>query len=204
MSQYDRKDHLYEEAKKQGFRSRAAFKLKELNNRYHFIRSGSTVLDLGAWPGGWMQVAARASTGRGKVVGIDLVEIEGFSEKHVKCITGDVREEEILQQAEDFAGRPFDVILSDMSPKLTGEKDIDRVASVGLAELAFWVCQNHLRPGGSFVVKVFKGNETEEFARSVRPHFAKFLRKELKSTRKTSKEFYLLGMGFKKGEECQQ
>lgn len=190
---YDRKDHYYNLAKEQGFRSRAAFKLKELNTKYKLIRPGYKVVDLGAWPGGWMQVAAKAVGSRGLVVGIDLVEIEDFGENSVRCITGDVREDSVIQQAKDFAPDGFDLVLSDMSPKLSGIKEVDRYGAVGCAELALWASQQLLRPGGTIVIKVFKSNETEQFIKELRKSFSKVVRSELDSTRKTSNEFYVIG-----------
>lgn len=197
MATYNRKDHFYNQAKEQGFKSRASFKLMELNDRFNLLRSGMKVLDLGAWPGGWLQVAVQRLGKSGKIVGIDLVPIEEFQQPNVLCITGDVRDEENLLAAKEFAGAAFDLVMSDMSPKLSGIREVDQAASVGCAELAFWVCEQQLRPGGNFIVKVFKGNETEEFRRSILKRFDKLQRCELKSTRKTSNEFYLVGLGFR-------
>lgn len=190
---YDRKDHFYNLAKSEGFRSRASFKLKELNKKYGLLKPGFKVADLGAWPGGWMQVASQAVGRRGLVVGIDLVEIEDFGQDNVKCITGDVRDDEVIAKAKEMAGGAFDLILSDMSPKLSGIKEVDRYGAVGCAELALWASSQLLKEGGSIVIKVFKSNETEEFIRELRKHFKKVVRSELDSTRKTSNEFYVIG-----------
>jgi 23S rRNA (uridine2552-2'-O)-methyltransferase len=197
MASYDRKDHFYSKAKTEGRRSRAYFKLKELNSKYHFIRSGNRLLDLGAWPGGWLEYSVSAVGGRGLVVGIDLVEIEPFNKPNIKLITGDIRDDSSLDALRDCSADGFDVIVSDMSPKLTGVKAVDRVGAVGLAEMALWVCEQMLRPGGHFAVKVFKGNETEEFVKTLRSMFNKVIRDEPVSSRKTSTEFYLIGIGFK-------
>ncbi|MCB0339941.1 MAG: hypothetical protein KDD53_10065, partial [Bdellovibrionales bacterium] len=115
-------------------------------------------------------------------------------------LVGDVADESILEEAKRIAGREFDVVLSDMSPKLSGIKSVDQVASTACAELAFWASQQCLKPGGSFVAKVFKGNESENFFRSLREHFAQTKRFELRSTRKSSNEFYIVGLGFKPAE----
>lgn len=194
---YDRKDHVYKKAKSQGLRSRAAFKLEELDRSFHLLRSGTKVLDLGAWPGGWLQVAAKRVGPRGKIVGIDLSPIEGFEEKHIKLLTGNVGDEEVLQAAREFAGGGFDVVLSDMAAKLTGIKSVDRVAASGCAELALWVAGSTLRSGGNFVVKMFKSEEANIFQRDCQKQFEKVIRKELKTTRKTSQEYYLVCFGFR-------
>ncbi|MCB0318672.1 MAG: RlmE family RNA methyltransferase [Bdellovibrionales bacterium] len=197
MANYNRKDHLYKQAKADGYRSRAAFKLLELNQKYKFLTRGAKVFDLGSWPGGWIQVAKEKVGAKGLVVGIDLQELEPFSDSNVKLIHGDIRDEECLQAAKELAEGDFDVVISDMSAKLTGIKTADQAASVGLAELGLWVSQQLLKPGGVYVAKVFKGGEVEEFVKTLRPIFDKVQRTELKSTRKTSKEFYIVGIGIK-------
>lgn len=194
---YDRKDHLYQRAKDEGYRSRAAFKLIELDKKYKLLRPGMKVVDLGCWPGGWLQVVAARIGKQGVAVGIDLVATEPFPEGNVQLITGDAREDENIDKALSFAAGGFDLLLSDMSPKLSGIKEADQAGTVACAELALWGAGRLLKPGGAFVCKVFKGNETELFYRSARPHFDKLQRTELDATRKTSNEFYILGVGFK-------
>lgn len=194
---YDRKDHLYNKAKEEGYLSRASYKLIELNQRFKLFQPGMRVLDLGAWPGGWLQVASKKVTGSGLVFGIDLVEIDAVKLDNVKTITGDVRDIESFEEVSNFSPGSFDLVMSDMSPKLTGIKSVDQIASVGCAELALWVSQRYLKVRGVLVIKVFKGNETENFLREMRPLFDKVIRAELKSTRKTSNEFYIVGQGLK-------
>ncbi len=197
---YVRKDHLYQRAKSEGYRSRAAFKLIELNDRFHILKPGRSVLDLGAWPGGWLQVARQRTKG-GKVVGVDLVAIEPFGdgprEDAVRLIQGDVRDESTIAQLLSYSPERFDIVLSDMAPKLTGIRELDAVASVGCGELAYWAAEQLLRPGGSFIAKLFKSDEAQTFFRLIRPAFEKLHRVELKSTRKTSNEFYCVGLGFR-------
>jgi 23S rRNA (uridine2552-2'-O)-methyltransferase len=198
MASYDRKDHFYSKAKAEGRRSRAYYKLKELNGKYHFLRPGNRTLDLGAWPGGWLEYTASIVGGRGLVVGIDLVEIDPFEKSNIKLVTGDIRDEESLAKLKQISSDGYDVVMSDMSPKLTGVKAVDRMGAIGLAELALWMCEQMLRQGGHFAVKVFKGNETEEFVKTMRSMFNKVIRDEPVSSRKTSTEFYLVGIGFKR------
>ena len=196
---YVRKDRYYKLAKTQGFRSRAAYKLKELNDKYKFIKSSSKVLDLGAWPGGWMQVAGGTIGKDGLIVGIDLVEIEQFQEDTVRIIRGDVCDEAVILEAKSYCPNLYDVVLSDMSPKLSGIKEADRARAVGCAELALWASNQLLKNDGTLVIKVFKSNETDEFVRGeMRKSFVKVTRIELDSTRTTSNEFYVIGFGFKK------
>jgi len=193
-SQYNRKDHLYQKAKEQGYRSRAAYKLIELQQSHKIIHAGDRVLDVGAWPGGWTQVALEFVGPRGSVTGIDLETIEPIGDPRCTLITGDARD--LSSYLEDPATL-FDVVISDMSHKLTGIKEADQAAIVGIAELARYVAQHYLKKGGNFVVKVFKGSEVEGFVKSTRPMFNKVLRSELTSTRNTSNEFYVIGLGLK-------
>ena len=196
-SDYNRKDRFYEQAKAHGYRSRAAYKLMELDSKFGLLRPGMTVADLGAWPGGWMQVAADKIGERGLVVGADLVEIEPLQRDNTHFIHGDLRDEEVLSQMRDAVNGKYDLVLSDMSAKLTGIREADQAAAAGCAELALWVAQQILRPNGNLVMKVFKGQEVDNFFRASRPLFQKLNRVELDSTRKTSNEFYIVGVGLK-------
>jgi 23S rRNA (uridine2552-2'-O)-methyltransferase len=193
-SQYNRKDHLYQKAKEEGYRSRAAYKLIELQHSYSVIKPGDHVLDIGAWPGGWTQIALEFVGAKGSVTAIDLVQMDPIDDPRCKIIVGDARDlSEHLQPPE----LRFDVAISDMSHKLTGIKEADQAASVGIAELARYVAQENLKKGGNFIVKVFKGGDVEGFVKSTRPMFNKLVRSELKSSRNTSNEFYVIGLGFK-------
>ena len=195
MSEYNRKDHLYLKAKEEGYRSRAAYKLIELQDTYKIIKSGAHVLDVGAWPGGWTQVALDYVGQNGSVTAIDLVALDPIDDPRCKLLAGDARDlHEILGSSEPT----FDVVVSDMSAKLTGIKEADQAAAVGCAELALYVAQQMLKNNGSFAVKVFKGGDVEGFVKSTRPMFNKLVRSELKSSRNTSNEFYIIGLGFKR------
>lgn len=195
MSEYNRKDHLYQKAKEEGYRSRAAYKLIEVQDAYKIIKSGNSVLDVGAWPGGWTQVALNYVGESGSVTAIDLQALDPIDDPRCKLIAGDARDlEQILGTSEPS----FDVVVSDMSAKLTGIKEADQAAAVGCAELALYVAQQNLKQGGNFLVKVFKGGDVEGFVKSTRPMFNKLLRSELKSSRNTSNEFYVIGLGFKR------
>jgi 23S rRNA (uridine2552-2'-O)-methyltransferase len=193
---YKRKDSFYAKAKEEGVRSRAYYKLEELNGKYHILKPGYRVLDVGAWPGGWLEYAAKAVGLSGYAVGVDLVEIEPFAAKQIGLIKGDAREGRVIREALALAGGQFDVVLSDMSPKLSGIREVDSVAVLELAELALQVAGSGLKRGGSMVIKVFKGGGTDEFVSQARRCFRKLVREELESSRKTSNEYYLVGSGF--------
>lgn len=194
---YNRTDHLYRKAKEEGYRSRAAYKLIELNQRFRLLRAGGAVLDLGAWPGGWLQVAAEAVGPSGKVVGVDLVAIDPMEASHVSLITGNVSLPEVQNEAFKLAEGKFDVVLSDMSPKLTGIKEVDRNGALACADLAWEIATKTLAPEGVLVVKVFKSAEAEQFVKTIRPRFNKVVRSELDATRKTSNEFYVVATGYR-------
>jgi len=196
-SGYNRKDRFYHQAKSAGYRSRAAYKLIEIDQKYGLLKPGGKVLDLGSWPGGWVQVAAERVGPAGLVVGIDLVQVEEVGYDNVHLLTGDARDESFIATVLAKAGGPFDVVISDMSPKLTGIKEADQAGTVACAELALWLTGQVVRPGGSFVAKVFKGGDTDAFVKAARPLFNKLARVELDSTRKTSNEFYVIGLGLK-------
>ncbi len=194
---YERKDHLYKKAKAEGFASRAAYKLQELQKRFGLLKRGMRVLDLGAWPGGWVQVALPEIGPEGRMVGIDLVEIGGFSQSNLLLICGDAADTETWAKAKEFAGGPFDVILSDMAAKLTGIREADVMAALSCVEIAFAAAEQLLSVGGTLVMKVFPGNEVEQFLRGMRKSFERVSRVGLDSTRRSSNETYVVAFGFR-------
>ncbi len=198
-SKYNRKDHLYKQAKESGYRSRASFKLLEIQKKYKILKKGQAVLDLGCFPGGWLQVAGEACGTKGIVVGIDLKEVEPLSGEsaHVHILKGDLLEEEVRDKIRELHGALFDVILSDMSPALSGVKYRDQVAAAELFELALGYCDTFLKPGGSFIAKIFPSEETEQVFRNAKKKWESLLRKNLDSTRSSSTEMYVIGTGFK-------
>lgn len=202
MSQnYKRKDHLHQRAKSEGLRSRAAYKLRELDSKYGLFTRGSTVLDLGAWPGGWLQIAAEKVGAAGSVLGVDLVALEDISLANVTTLVGNAGDDEIIAQILAFAPGGFSVVLSDMSPKLTGIREADQAAVSHVVELAWFVAEQVLAPRGHFVAKVFPGPDTDAFVQNLRPAFVKVTRTELKSSRTTSKESYIIGLDRRPSEE---
>ena len=193
---YERKDHLYKKAKAEGFASRAAYKLQELQKKFHLLRPGIRVLDLGAWPGGWIQVALSEVGEQGRIVGIDLVELGGFGQSNVLLLSGDAADTELWARAREFAGGPFDLVLSDMAAKLTGIREADVMAALSCVEIAFAAAEDLLAPGGNLVMKVFPGNEVEQFLRGMRKSFERVSRVGLDSTRRSSNETYVVGLHF--------
>lgn len=195
---YNRKDHLYHKAKDEGFRSRAAYKLLELQQKYQLIRASSCVLDLGCWPGGWVQVAARIVRSPGRVVGVDLKATDPFSEDTVVLLQGDVRDSSISAQIAGNAPKGFDVVLSDMSPHLTGIREVDSAATADVAALAISAARTQLARGGSFVCKVFKNPEVDGLLKTLKKDFQSIQREELDASRSTSNEYYMVCRGFQK------
>lgn len=195
---YNRKDRLYRKAKEEGFQSRAAYKLVEVQKKYKLLKSGAKVLDLGCWPGGWLQVASELVGDRGTVVGLDLAECEISISNNVKTLIGNANDPEALARCMELAGALFDVVLSDMSPKLSGIREVDQAASVECAQMARAACKTCLRGKGSLVIKLFKGPSSDEFVRDLKGEFVKLHRCELDATRSTSNEFYIVALEFKK------
>lgn len=195
--EYNRKDKLYEKAKSEGYRSRAAYKLKEINQRFNIISPGAKVLDIGAWPGGWLQVASEIVGEKGLVIGVDLVEIEPLGLDNVQTVTGDASDEAILQQLELLAGSKFDVAISDMSPKLCGIKEADRARAIGCAELALYIAQRMLKPDAALIIKLFKSQEASVFVKNLRTVFNTVRSLELDATRNSSNEYYVVCLGMK-------
>lgn len=195
---YDPKDPFYKKAKQEGLRARSAFKIEEIAQRTKLFRKGMAVLDLGAAPGGWLQIIARFVGPQGKVVGIDLQPIKGMG-PNVKTAVVDIYDPEIRTRLDELHDGPFDVITSDMAPKTTGIKATDEARSIALAEQALHLCGELLLPGGSFVAKVFEGGGFESYLKEVRKAFSqvKLIRPE--ATRGRSFEIYVVGLGHKGG-----
>jgi 23S rRNA (uridine2552-2'-O)-methyltransferase len=194
---YQRKDFCYNRAKAAGYRSRAAYKLSELARRFELIRRGDHVVDLGAWPGGWMQVASELAGPNGRVVGIDLVPIDDLGLPGVSFIQGDGLERAIHEEALRRCSGRVDVLLSDMAPKLSGVRARDEARSAVLAEGALGVARSVLRPHGRLLLKVFMTAETEAFLNQVRAAFRKVKLTKPEATRKASAELYLVALDFR-------
>lgn len=201
--QYKQKDHFYLRAKQEQYLSRAAYKLLELDKKYSLLKRGSRVLDLGCFPGGWLQVAAEKIGQEGVLVGVDVKPITLFesyerSDSVTKplLILGDIKNEEFQQELLKQSGGGFDTILSDLCPSLSGIRFRDVVKSAELVEITFYLANKLLRSGGNVVAKVFPGQETDDLSKRCRTSFVRFDRECLKSSRKTSDEFYFVARNF--------
>ena len=187
-------DPFVQLAQKEGYRSRAAYKLLEIDAKDCLLKSGMVVVDLGATPGGWSQVAA-AKVGRGgKVIALDILPLDPLA--GVDFIQGDFREVEVLRQLEDLLqGIPVGLVISDMAPNISGVTSADQARAMHLAELAMEFALEHLKPDGRFLVKVFQGTGFEDFYKLMRSHFAKVVTRKPRASRDRSSEQYLLGSG---------
>ncbi len=189
-------DTYVQRAKAEGYRSRASFKLMEIDDRDHLIRSGEVVVDLGATPGGWSQVAAKRMKGKGRVIALDLLEMDPLH--GVDFIQGDFREEDILNQLETMlAGEKVGLVLSDMAPNMSGILLSDQARVMHLAELGLEFSRHWLKPDGAFLVKVFQGYGFEDFVREMRQIFKTVSSRKPDASRDRSAEVYLLGKGLK-------
>ena len=194
---YQPKDAFYRKAKNEGYRSRAAYKLLELGGRFQLIKPGDRVVDLGAAPGGWLQVAAELAGPKGKVVGIDLQTIAPFHEPNIFLLQGDATSEEYAKKIKERIGGPADCVLSDLSPRLTGIHDADIARSVELIRSAHAVALRLLRPGGNFLVKCFVAQELQLFFLELKEDFSSVDRTRPEATRKGSSEIYFCAKGFR-------
>jgi 23S rRNA (uridine2552-2'-O)-methyltransferase len=187
-------DPYVKEANRRGYRSRAAFKLLELAERDQLLRPGMTVVDLGAAPGSWSQVLRERIGGKSRIVAIDLLPMTGLP--GVDVIQNDLESDEGLAAIEAaLRGAPIDLVISDMSPNLSGIDVVDQARSIRLAELALDFAQTHLHPGGNLVVKVFQGAGLDAFQRAVRVHFEKVYLRKPKASRDRSREHYVVAKG---------
>jgi 23S rRNA (uridine2552-2'-O)-methyltransferase len=201
VPRYQHKDRFYRQAKEEGYRSRAAYKLLELNKRLRLFSRGMKVLDLGCSPGGWMQVAAAQVGPTGRVVGVDLEEIPPLGEPQVQALAGDIRDPAVLAGLEQALGGPADLVLSDMAPDTSGVHFADHTRSVELVRAALIVAERLLKFSGTLVAKVFDGEELPALVQEIRKHFAKVQHVRPEATRKGSREVYLVATGKKAPSE---
>lgn len=185
-------DPFVQQAKKEGWRSRAAFKLMEIDDRDRLLRPGEVVVDLGATPGGWSQVVAKRVGSGGRVLALDLLEMQPIH--GVTFIQGDFREDDVLQRVEAaLGGRPVGLVLSDMAPNMSGVPLVDQARVMHLAELALEFARAHLKPDGALLVKVFQGSDYDTFVKSMRAVFRQVATRKPEASRDRSAEIYLLG-----------
>lgn len=193
---YDPKDAFYRKARQAGLRARSAFKLEEIARRFRLYRPGMAVLDLGAAPGGWLQILARQVGARGLVVGVDLQPIEKIA-PNVRTIVGDITSEATIEELRAVREGRFDALTSDMAPKTTGIKDVDEARSIELVMRALGLCDELLVAGGSFVAKVFEGADFPSLLEVFRERFAQVKLVRPEATRGRSFEIYVVATGFR-------
>ena len=197
---YNRQDRFYKKAKQEGYRSRAAYKLIELRQRFRLLKPGDLVIDLGAAPGGWLQVAARSIAPNGKVVGVDLQPMEGFPEPNITVIQGDITCDETQQKISALLGAPAHCVISDLAPKLSGIRDADNARSLELNQVALGVAVRFLRPGGNLLIKSFISNDLHAFTLELKKFFPIVERTRPEATRQASSEFYFCAKDFRAKE----
>ena len=189
-------DEYVKRAQKEGYRARAAYKLTEIDDKDKLIKPGMTIVDLGATPGSWSQVAVQRLKGQGRIIALDLLDMEPI--KGVEFIKGDFREDAILKQLENsLNGKQVDLVIADMAPNITGITIVDQAGAAYLTELALEFSKEWLKPSGNFLVKVFIGEGFEDILQNMRSSFDKVVTRKPKASRGRSNEVYLLGLGRK-------
>ncbi|MSP86907.1 MAG: 23S rRNA (uridine(2552)-2'-O)-methyltransferase RlmE [Methylotenera sp.] len=189
-------DEFVKRAQKEGYRARAAYKLTEIDDKDKLIKPGMTIVDLGATPGSWSQVAVQRLKGQGRIIALDLLAMEPI--KGVEFIQGDFREDVVLKQLENsLNGKQVDLVIADMAPNITGITIVDQAGAAYLTELALEFSKDWLKPSGNFLVKVFIGEGFDDILRNMRTMFDKVVTRKPKASRGRSSEVYLLGLGRK-------
>ena len=189
-------DEFVKRAQKEGYRARAAYKLTEIDDKDKLIKPGMTIVDLGSTPGSWSQVAVQRLKGQGRIIALDLLEMEPI--KGVEFIQGDFREEAILKILENsLNGKQADLVIADMAPNMSGITIVDQAGAAYLTELALEFSKEWLKPSGNFLVKVFIGEGFDDIVKNMRTLFDKVVTRKPKASRGRSSEVYLLGLGRK-------
>ena len=194
------REHLNDEfvklANKEGYRARAAYKLMELDDKEKLIRPGMAVVDLGATPGSWSQVVAQRLQGSGRIIALDLLEMQPI--RGVEFIQGDFTDGAVLAALEkSLDDTPVDLVISDMAPNMSGIELVDQARAMHLVELALDFSVDWLKPGGNFLVKLFIGSGFDDYVKLMREHFDKVVTRKPKASRDRSSEVYVLGLGYK-------
>ena len=188
-------DPYVQQAQKDGYRSRAVYKLLEIDDRDRLLKPGMIVVDLGAAPGGWAQVAARRLGDHGRLIALDILPMDALAD--VTFILGDFREEAVYEAVlKCLDGAPVDLVMSDMAPNTSGIKAVDQPRAMYLAELALELAQKTLKPGGDFLVKVFQGEAFDAYLAALRKSFNKVLVRKPQASRSRSREVYLLARDY--------
>lgn len=201
--QQRKKDQYHRLAKQKGFRSRASFKLLQVEKRYQFLKRGDGVLDLGAAPGGWLQAARHLVGDEGFVLGVDKQDIAPLKHENIEAIKADIEQEGLVDQIKAKRDAAFDVVVSDLSPNVSGVWEVDHARQIELARCSLKIAHAVLKPTGNMLVKVFQGSELKEFELNMRSCFRILRIVKPPATRPESAELYFLGLGFL-GQVAQQ
>lgn len=191
-----KKDQFHRLAKARGYRSRAAFKLQQIAKRYHPIRRGDLVLDLGAAPGGWLQAAHQIVGNQGYLLGVDKEPIPELPFENINTLKADISDEKALSSILSFGQSKYDVVLSDVAPNVSGAWEVDHARQIDLARCALKIACNVLRPSGNFLVKVFQGSEINDFRNEMKTRFRILRIVKPPASRAESAELYFLGLDF--------
>lgn len=188
-------DPYVHEAKSQGYRSRAAFKLIELDERFKFLKRGANVVDLGAAPGGWSQVALKKIGDKGTIIALDLQDMDAI--QGVTFIKGDFEDDDVLAELESYIEGPIDIVLSDMAPFTIGHRQTDHIRIAALAELALDFAKKVLKKDGTLVMKMFQGGSSQKILLELKKHFRSVRHAKPPASRQDSSEMFVIAMGFK-------
>ncbi len=188
-----KKDQFRRLAREQGYRSRSAFKLKQINESYKILNRGNCVVDIGCAPGGWIQIALSEVGPKGKVIGIDIKKIEPLTKAFF--IQGNIQDEEIINSILKFSTSSVDVVLSDLSPNVSGNWDLDHARQIDLTRTALKLSNKILKKDGKVVLKVFQGDMLNELIDELKKEFKKIIRTKPNASRQTSSEIYLICIG---------
>lgn len=197
MGNFKVKDHYFNKAKQENYLARSIYKLEEIDQKYKVLRPGNLVVDFGYYPGSWIQYTSKVIGDAGRVVGIDIQEVNKklTGIKNVRVYQKDIFNIADLSQLE--VSDQFDVVLSDMAPSTTGVQSLDQIRSLNLVESVFGLLPKFLRPGGNFVIKVFDSQDAQNYLKEQKNRFSEFHYLKPKSTRSVSKEFFVIGKQFK-------
>ena len=188
-------DPYVTEARRMGYRSRAAYKLIQLDEKFHFLGKGKRIVDLGCAPGGWTQIAAERNKGSGEIIGMDLLPTEPIA--GATLLQQDFTSADAASKIKELMHGPADVVMSDMAANTTGVQNVDHLRTIGLVELAYEFAKEVLAPGGIFIAKVFQGGTEGELLNDMKKHFNKVSHYKPDASRKDSVEIYVVASGFK-------
>ena len=196
-----KRDYYYRKAKEEKYRSRATYKLLQAVKKYRFLRKGDVVVDLGAAPGGWLQASRKIVGSKGFVLGVDIKNIQPIEAANIHTIVGDITDPETQKRIKRILPASANVVISDVSPNISGAWDVDHARQIDLARESLLLALKLLKTNGSFFVKVFQGDMFQDFVEEVRRHFVRVEIIKPKASRAKSAEIFVLGMGLKKGKQ---